>query len=181
MTDWHIELDQSFSETVENVNKTESKALGKGRVEFFVKDCQGNSKKISMRYCFYVPENSENLVSVSNLTRGGANVVFREKSCIEPGIGTVYPLSERGNLFIWKIIGFGNHEKLSVEKMENKSSEFRVSKTYFCRETEEKNFSEQNKNMIGYRTMSRKSHVLSMEMGLFIHLVSEVIFSFGKK
>ena len=28
--------------------------------------------------------------------------------------------------------------------MENNSSEFRVSKTYFCRETEEKNFSVQN-------------------------------------
>ena len=40
-----VELDQSFSETVENANKTESKVLGKGRVEFFVKDCQGNSKK----------------------------------------------------------------------------------------------------------------------------------------
>ena len=54
-----VELDQSFSETVENANKTESKVLGKGRVEFFVKDCQGNSKKISMSDCFYVPENSE--------------------------------------------------------------------------------------------------------------------------
>ena len=40
-----VELDQSFSETVENANKTESKVLGKGRVEFFVKDCQENSKK----------------------------------------------------------------------------------------------------------------------------------------
>ena len=29
-----VELDQSFSETVENANKTESKVLGKGRVEF---------------------------------------------------------------------------------------------------------------------------------------------------
>ena len=78
-----VELDQSFSETVENAKKTESKVLGKGRVEFFVKDCQGNSKKISMSDCFYVPENSENLVSVSKLTRGGAKVVFGEKSCIE--------------------------------------------------------------------------------------------------
>ena len=41
-----------------------------------MKDCQGNSKKISMSDCFYVPENSENLVSVSKLTRGGAKVVF---------------------------------------------------------------------------------------------------------
>ena len=32
--------------------------------------------------------------------------------------------------------------------MENNSSEFRVSKTYFCRETEEKNFSEQNENLM---------------------------------
>ena len=40
-----VELDQNFSETVENANKTDSKVLGKGRVEFFVKDSQGNSKK----------------------------------------------------------------------------------------------------------------------------------------
>ena len=32
--------------------------------------------------------------------------------------------------------------------MENNSSEFRVSKTYFCRETEEKNVSEQNENLM---------------------------------
>ena len=32
-----------------------------------------------MSDCFCVPENSENLVSVSKLTRGGANVVFGEK------------------------------------------------------------------------------------------------------
>ena len=143
-----IELDQSFSETVENANKTESKVLGKGRVEFFVKDCQGNSKKISMNDYFYVPENSENLVSVSKLTRGGVKVVFGEKSCTEQGNGTVYPLSERVNLFIWKMIGFGNHKKLSAEKMQNNSSEFRISKTYFCRETEEKNFNEQKENLI---------------------------------
>ena len=98
-----------------------------------------------MSDCFYVPEN---LVSVSKLTRGGAKVVFGEKSYIGQGNGTVYPLSERGNLFIWKIIGFGNHKKLRVEKMLNNSSEFRVSKTYFCRETEEKNFNEQKENLI---------------------------------
>ena len=143
-----VELDQSFSETVENANKTESKVLGKGRGEFFVKDSRLNSKKVSMSDCFYVPVNSESLVSVSKLTRGGAYVVFGEKSCNEQGNGTVYPLSERGNLFIWKIIGFGNHKKLSVEKVEINSSEFRVSKTYFCRETEEKNFSEQNDYLI---------------------------------
>ena len=97
-----------------------------------------------MSDCFYVPENSENLLSVSKLTRGGAKVVFGEKSCIEQGKWTAYPLSERGNLFILKLIGFGNHKKLSVEKVENNS----VSKTYFCRETEEKNFSEQNENLI---------------------------------
>ena len=48
-----VELDQSFSETVENANKTESKVLGKGRVEFFVKDSQENSKQFSMSDCFY--------------------------------------------------------------------------------------------------------------------------------
>ena len=40
-----VELEQSFSETVENANKTEFKVLGKGRVDFFVNDSQGNSKK----------------------------------------------------------------------------------------------------------------------------------------
>ena len=74
-----VELGQSFSETVENANKTESKVLGKGRVEFFVKDSQGNSKKVSMSGCFYVRENSENLVSVSKLTRGGAYSSFWRK------------------------------------------------------------------------------------------------------
>ena len=62
-----VALDQSFSETVENANKTDSKVLGEKRVEFFVKDCQKNSKKISMSDCFSVPEDSENLVSVSKL------------------------------------------------------------------------------------------------------------------
>ena len=75
-----VELDQSFSETVENANKTESMVLGKGSVEFFVKDVQQNSKKVSMNDNFYVPENSENF---SKLTRGGAKVVFGEKSRIE--------------------------------------------------------------------------------------------------
>ena len=74
-----VELDQSFSETVQNANKTESKVLSKGRVEFFVNYSQGNSKKLSISDCFYVPENSENLVSVSKFTRGGANVVFWRK------------------------------------------------------------------------------------------------------
>ena len=133
-----VELGQSLSETVENANKTESKVLGKGRVEFFVKDSQGNLKKVSMSDCFYVPENSESLLSVSKLTRGGAKIVFGEMSCIEQGNGTIYPFSERGNLFIWKIIGFRNHKKLSVDKVGNNSSEFRVNKTYFFRETEEK-------------------------------------------
>ena len=81
---------------------------------------------------FYVPENSGNLVSISKLTRGGAKVVFGEKSCIEQGNGTVYPLSERGNPFIWKIIGFRTQEKLSVDKVKINSSEFRVNKTFFA-------------------------------------------------
>ena len=83
----------------------------------------------------------------SKPTTGGDKVVFGEKSYIEQGNGSVYPLSERGNLFIWKIIGFGNHKKLIVEKVENKSSEIGVSKTYFCRETEEKTFSEKNEKL----------------------------------
>ena len=36
--------------------------------------------------------------------------------------------------FFWKIIGFRNHENLSVDKVKNNSSEFRVNKTYFCRD-----------------------------------------------
>ena len=32
-----VELDESFSETVENANKTESNVLGKGRGEFTVR------------------------------------------------------------------------------------------------------------------------------------------------
>ena len=40
-----VELDQSFCENVENAIKTETKVLGKGRVEFFVADSQGNSNK----------------------------------------------------------------------------------------------------------------------------------------
>ena len=87
-------------------------------------------------------------MSISKLARGGAKVVFGENSSFEQGNGTVYPLSERGNLFIWKIIGFGNHKKLSVEKMQNNSSEYRVSKTHFCRETEDMNFNEQKENLI---------------------------------
>ena len=71
-----------------------------------------------MSDCFYVPENSERLLSVSKLTRGGAKVVFGEKSCFEQGNGTVYPLGERNNLFIWKIIGFGNHKKLKNRREE---------------------------------------------------------------
>ena len=42
-----------------------------------------------MSDCFYKPENSENLVSVSKLIGGGAKVVFGEKSCNEQGNGTV--------------------------------------------------------------------------------------------
>ena len=82
-----------------------------------------------MSDCFYVPENSEKLVFVSKLTRGGTKVVFGEKSCIEQGNGTVYPLSERGSLFFWKEIGFRNHEKLSVDKVKNNFLEFRVNKS----------------------------------------------------
>ena len=70
-----------------------------------MKDSQGNSKNVSVSDCFYVSENLENLVSVSKFTRGGAKVNFGGKSCIEQGNGTVYPFSERSNLFIWKIIG----------------------------------------------------------------------------
>ena len=63
-----------------------------------------------MSDCFYVPKNSENFVSVSKLTRGGVRVIFGEKSCIEQGNGTVYPLTERGTFSIWKIIAFENHK-----------------------------------------------------------------------
>ena len=66
-----------------------------------------------MSDCFY-SENSENLMSVSEPTRGGARVIFGEKSCIEQGIETVYSVCERGNLSIWKIIGYRNHVKNSL-------------------------------------------------------------------
>ena len=109
-----------------------------------MKECRGNSKKVSMSDCFYVPENSENLLSVSKLTRGGAKVVFGEKSLIEQGNGMfIHLLSE-------EIFSFGNHKQLSFENVENNSSVFTVNKTYFCSETWEKteNFSEKKENMI---------------------------------
>ena len=40
--------------------------------------------------------------------------------------------------------------------MENNCSEFRVSKTCFCRETEEKIFSEQNENLIKDDDLSKE-------------------------
>ena len=84
----------------------------------------------------------KSLVLVSKLFRGGVKIVFEVKSCIEFVLSHVLSLSERGNLFIWKTIGFGNHEKLSVDNV------FRLHKTYVCRETEEKieSFSEQKIN-----------------------------------
>ena len=89
-------------------------------------------------------------MSVSKLTRRGAKVVFGERPCIDQGNGTVYPLIEPGYLFISKNIMIQKSRKKSVDKVENNSSEFRVNKTYFCRETEEKieNFSEQNENLM---------------------------------
>ena len=40
-----------------------------------------------MSDCFYVPENSEKLVSVSKLTRGGAKVVFGESHVLSKEMG----------------------------------------------------------------------------------------------
>ena len=61
-------------------------------------------------------------------------------------------LSKERRLFIHLvsevIFSFGNHKTLIVENVENNPSEFGVSKTYFCRETEEKKFSEQNQKLI---------------------------------
>ena len=117
-----VELDESFSETAVNANKTDPKVLGKGTVEFTVTDSRENLKKVSMSDSLYVPENSKKLVSITKLTRGGAKVALGEKSCFEQENGTIHPLRERGNLFL----------------------------TYFCRETEEKieNFTEQNENLM---------------------------------
>ena len=77
-------------------------------------------------------------MSVSKIIRGEAKVSFGERSCTEQENGIIHPLSELGNLFVWKTLGFGNYKKLSVDKMENKYLGVRVNKTYFCRETEEK-------------------------------------------
>ena len=105
-----VELNQSFSETVENANKTETKVSGKGRVEFF---CDRFSRKFVQNFneLLFLCARKLRKFSVSKLTGGGAKVVFGEKLSIEQGNGTVYPLSERGSLFIWKIIGFRNHKK----------------------------------------------------------------------
>ena len=43
-----VGLDKSFSETMENGNKKKTKDLSKGRVEFFLKNSWGNSKKSLM-------------------------------------------------------------------------------------------------------------------------------------
>ena len=60
-------------------------------------------------------------MSVSKIIGGGGKVVFGEKSCKEQGNETVYPLNERVNLFIWKVVAFGNHDQLSVDKVEYNS------------------------------------------------------------
>ena len=78
-------------------------------------------KKVLKKGCFYVPDNSENFNVCLKKIIGGGKVVFGEKSCKEQGNETVYPLNERVNLFIWKVVAFGNHDQLSVDKVEYNS------------------------------------------------------------
>ena len=56
---------------------------------------------IELKDTLYVPENSNNLLSVSKMKKAGAEVVFGASSFVCQGNGSVYPLSEEKGLILW--------------------------------------------------------------------------------
>ena len=99
--DMFVSLDENFKGSVSNANFSESKILGKSEVRFRVKDEKGEFKMIELKDTLYVPENSRNLLSVSKMKKGGAEVVFGASSFVRQGNGSVYPLREESGLFLW--------------------------------------------------------------------------------
>ena len=69
-------LDENFSGIIHNANKTHSAILGKGDVEFFVKNSNEELKKFVSKDALFVPDNSKNFISVSKLREAGVYVFF---------------------------------------------------------------------------------------------------------
>ena len=56
---------------------------------------------IELKDTLQVLEYSRNLLSVSKMKKAGAEVVFGARSLVRQGNGSVHPLREESDLFLW--------------------------------------------------------------------------------
>ena len=110
-------LDEYFSGIIHNANKTHSAILGKGDVEFFAKNSNEELTIIVLKDAFFVPDNSNNLISVSKLREAGVDVSFGEK--LELVFNKVsFPLEVENGLFVWKNFPCSNEDCFNVDSLQ---------------------------------------------------------------
>ena len=110
-------LDEYVSGIIHNANKTHSAILGKGDVEFFAKNSNEELTKIVLKDALFVPDNSNNLISVSKLREAGVDVSFGEK--LELVYNKVsFPFEVENGLFVWKNFPCSNENCFNVDSLQ---------------------------------------------------------------
>ena len=74
------EVNEEIEGVVGCANKTDSKLCGKGRAVSFVKDSEGNARRVELRDAPNVSAYNRNLVSVARLKKVGVEIRFGRKT-----------------------------------------------------------------------------------------------------
>ena len=73
---------------------------GRGQASFKLKDNTGNIRKIILKDCLFVPEFSENIISVLSATRNGMGFNFNKNGAtLEVPDGTKFPIVPGDKLY----------------------------------------------------------------------------------
>ena len=101
--DFFVSVDETSKGIVSCANNTESIIEGRGDVQFYAEDTNGEKKIIELKNALYVPDYSRNLVSVKRLTEMNMQAIFDKDSArIVTGDNKEFKLQCKNNLYLWK-------------------------------------------------------------------------------
>ena len=90
-----IEIDKEYTGIISNANSSTSSIEGRGTIKKTIEDSKGCEGKIRLSITLLLPDNSENLVSVSKLRAADNRFLLGKDLEIRTKNGTFFPFEER--------------------------------------------------------------------------------------
>ena len=87
---------------IKNANGTFSQVEGVGKVSLLLLDKEGIGRCVTFSDCLFLPDHSQNLISLSKLRQNGAEVNFGQSLSIFVNERATIPFEEHANLYVLK-------------------------------------------------------------------------------